>query len=108
MKKEERLANEMYNLVRDDPQRLEALKANPEEEIKDLVKEASRTLPHRPFVYSYAVVVLGLLAVIAAIAGLIIVITGSTNAVIPESLVALGAASVGALVGLFAPSLTEN
>lgn len=108
MKKDD-LAQQMYNLVRDDPKHLEAIKDNPQEAIKNLVDQAAKqTLPHRPFVYTVAVCVLGALALIAAIAGLIIVITSKSAAVIPDSLVALGSAAVGALVGLFAPSPTDN
>jgi hypothetical protein len=51
--------------------------------------------------YRVAIGVLGGLALIAAVGALILVALGKTT---PESVVALGSASVGALVGLFAPS----
>lgn len=53
--------------------------------------------------YRIAVIVLGLLALLAAIGSIGLVAAGKTT---PEVLVALGSTAVGALVGLFAPSPT--
>ena len=53
--------------------------------------------------YRIAVIVLGSLALIAAVGSIWLVTASKT---IPEVLVALGSAAVGALVGLFAPSPT--
>ena len=53
--------------------------------------------------YRIAVIVLGSLALIAAVGSIGLVAAGETT---PEVLVALGSAAVGALVGLFAPSPT--
>jgi hypothetical protein len=55
--------------------------------------------------FRMAVGVLGALAIIAALGALLMAAFGKTT---PESVVALGSASVGALVGLFAPSPTSN
>ena len=53
------------------------------------------------WLYRMAISVLGTLALTAAIGSIVLVSLGKTT---PESLIALGSASVGALVGLFAPS----
>lgn len=55
--------------------------------------------------YRVAVGVLGSLALLAAVGAIVLVALGKTT---PESLVAIGSASVGALVGLFAPSPTNK
>ena len=51
--------------------------------------------------YRIAVIVLGVLALMAATGSIVLVAMGKTT---PEVLVALGSAAVGALVGLFAPT----
>jgi len=51
------------------------------------------------YIFRIALVVLGLLTLISAIGSIILVSVGKTT---PESLIALGSAAVGALVGLFA------
>jgi hypothetical protein len=99
-----RSADEMLNIVRADPIRLTALKADPLPELEKLRVEAVEKVKgyvEDKLVYRIAVCVLGLLALIAAI-GSIILVLGDRNT--PEVLVALGSAAVGALVGLFAPS----
>ncbi len=106
MEAQTRSADEILRIVIANPQRLEALKANPLPELQKLSEEAKSVTP--PWVddillYRIAVAVLGLLALVAALGSLMLVIKGKTT---PEVLVALGSAGVGALVGLFAPSPT--
>ena len=105
MEAQRRSADEILSIVTGDPQRLEALKANPLPELQKLSEEAKALVPWSGDVllYRIAVVVLSSLALIAAIGSIILVIAGKTT---PEVLVALGSAGVGALVGLFAPSPT--
>ena len=62
-----------------------------------------------PFVYKYSIVILGILALTAAFAGVIVLIIDPTGASkVPESLVAIGSASVGALVGIFASTPNDD
>jgi len=98
-----RVADEMVNIARANPARLNALKADPLGELEMLRDEAEQRTAYQGdrLVYRIAVIVLGLLALIAAIGSLILVAYGKTT---PEAVVALGSAAVGALVGLFAPS----
>ena len=97
-------ANEIMRIVTADPQRLEALKADPLAELQKLTNEAKAvSWVEDKLLYRIAVIVLGLLALIAAIGSIILVVMGKTT---PEVLVSLGSAAVGALVGLFAPSPT--
>jgi hypothetical protein len=95
----------MLRIVAANPQRLEALKANPLPELLRLSDEAKALTPWSgdALLYRIAVIVLGSLALIAAIGSIVLVIAGKQT---PEVLVALGSAGVGALVGLFAPSPT--
>lgn len=58
-------------------------------------------------VYIIGISTLAILAVIAAVAGLALVLTGQPGT-IPDSLIALGSAAVGAIVGIFAPSPNGN
>lgn len=105
MEAQRRSADEILRIVTASPQRLEALKANPLPELQKLTDEAKAVTPWSGDVllYRIAVVVLGSLTLIAAIGSIALVSAGKP---IPEVLVALGSAAVGALVGLFAPSPT--
>jgi hypothetical protein len=97
-------ADEMLNIVQADPARVAALKDDPIPELKKLRDEAiekAKIYESDPWVYRIAIIVLGSLALIAAIGSIVLVAGGSTT---PEVLVALGSTAVGALVGLFAPS----
>jgi hypothetical protein len=108
MEEQKRSAQQMVEIVREDPERLKLLKAKGLPELQKLAKEAEKatTTPAYitdPWLYRIAVIVLGSLAIMAAIGSLILAVNGRTT---PEVLVALGSAAVGALVGLFAPSPT--
>jgi hypothetical protein len=97
-------ADEMLNIVQADPTRVAALKDDPIPELKKLRDEAiekSKVYESDPWVYRIAIIVLGSLALIAAIGSIVLVAGGRAT---PEVLVALGSTAVGALVGLFAPS----
>jgi hypothetical protein len=70
--------------------------------LKEVAKIADeRGWTEDKLLYRIAVIVLGLLTLIAALGSIVLVAVGKTT---PEVLVALGSAAVGALVGLFAPS----
>jgi hypothetical protein len=98
-----RVADEMVKIARADPARLSALQADPLDELEKLRAEAVQRAIYQGdrLVYRIAVIVLGSLALIAAIGSIVLVAYGQDT---PEAVVALGSAAVGALVGLFAPS----
>jgi len=101
-----RSADEMLNLVRGNAIRLDAIKADPLPELEKLRTDALEKVQGYvgdTLIYRIAVIVLGSLAVIAALGSILLVMAGKDT---PEVLVALGSAAVGALVGLFAPSPT--
>lgn len=105
MEEQKRSATEMVNILATDPEALDKLKDNPIPVLKAAAARAEKvTTPEYlkdRLIYRIALVVLGLLALIAAIGSIILVFVDKTT---PEVLVALGSAGVGALVGLFAPS----
>lgn len=107
MEEQIRSADQMLKMVIQDPARLAALKADPLPELEKLRADAVKAVPPvylgDKLLYQIAIVVLGSLALIAAVGSVILVLRGKTT---PEVLVALGSAAVGALVGLFAPSPT--
>ena len=104
---EGQVSNQMLKMAKADPSRLAELRSDPLPALEKLKADAAEiTQPvymGDALLYRIAVVVLGSLAVIAAVGSLILVLGGKTT---PEVLVALGSAAVGALVGLFAPSPT--
>ncbi len=83
---------------REDPKNIKKAK-------DDAIKTVDAIYKDDKLVYRIAVGVLGALAILAAIGSIILVSIDKTT---PEALVALGAAAVGALVGLFAPSPVNN
>lgn len=100
------MADQMIKLIKDDANKLAALKNDPISQIPKLVDEAARSAPAYygdKVLYRIAVGVLGSLAVIAAAGSIALVLLEKQT---PEVLVALGSAAVGALVGLFAPAPT--
>lgn len=106
MEVQTRSADQMVKMVMENPARLESLKANPLPELEKLRAEAVKAAPvytSDKLLYRIAVVVLGSLALIAAVGSVLLVLEGKDT---PEVLVALGSAAVGALVGLFAPAPT--
>ena len=108
MENETRSADQMVKKLVEDPARLEAIKKDPLPEISKLADEAKAETPGftgDKLLYRIAITVLSLLALTAAIGALILQFGGKSA---PESLVALGSAAVGALVGLFALSPTTR
>ena len=73
-----------------------------EKTVKDVIEDAAKWREDK-FLYRTAVIVLGILTLIAA-GGSIYLTLELPDKPIPDVLVALGSAAVGALVGLFAPS----
>jgi len=98
-------AKQMVKMFESDNALLERLKTDPLPVIQETAKKVEEgNVPAYVgdrWLYRIAVIVLGSLALIAAIGSVVLVSNGKTT---PEVLVALGSAAVGALVGLFAPS----
>jgi hypothetical protein len=96
----------MVEILKADPNRIDQLKQNPIAEIEKLSNEAKGKVPAYTgdvLLYRIAVTVLGALALLAVLGGLILALGNRT---VPEGVVAIGSAAAGALVGLFAPSPT--
>ena len=111
-------ADLMIQMLKADPKRITGItsSSDPVKEVENLANEAMKqsAKENKQFqaayvddrkIYRTAVYVLGLLALISAIGAITLALKGVD---LPESVVALGAASVGALVGLFAKSPTSN
>ena len=106
-----RSADALVNHLLNTPGLLDQVKVNPEDTLRKVAKEVTRDLPSPAFVsdrWTYRIVVLSLgIVCIAAIGGAIYLSAiapagGTPN--IPDVLTALGAAAIGALAGLLAPS----
>ena len=100
-----RSASKMVDIFKVDPQLRSKLKdPDPIPVLQEAAVRAESSVPYRydKLLYRIAICVLGLLALLAGIGS--IVITMSGRAQVPDVLVALGSAAVGALVGLFAPA----
>jgi len=100
-----RLVNETENIIRNDPTILQNVE-NRDDLVKattSIIEEATRKLDYTKdtWLYRIAIITLSLLALTAAGAAVATMWPQITDPV-PESLVALGSAAAGALVGLFA------
>jgi hypothetical protein len=99
-----RSAERMVKMFKEDASLLERLKSDPIPVLQETATKAEAREPaYRDDIvlYRIAIIVLGSLALLAALGSIGLVAAGKST---PEVLVALGSAAVGALVGLFAPS----
>ena len=107
MQEQTRSADEMFKILVKKPDLLDALKANPLPVLEEARDEAvSKTTPAYigdKVIYRGVVLVLGLVVLIATVGYIIL-----ANQKIPEALVAIGSAAIGALAGLLAPSPTSK
>lgn len=78
------------------------------QDARDLISSAmrSRVLENDVWIYRAVVMILGLTVLATVFGGLAIVLLKSqdANLLLPDSIVAIGSAAVGALAGLLAPS----
>ena len=108
MKEQIRSADELVKRAIVEPGLLDKIKADPTRELQELATKVVKDIPPRPplesdvWIYRMVVGALGLV-VLSAIIGAI-VLTAMKATPIPEILIAIGSASVGALAGLLAPS----
>lgn len=103
-----RSAKVLVNLILKTPGFLDQVKTNPET-LQTLADEVTKSLPPPAYVtdrWTYRIVVISLGAVsVLAILGAVYLTARATGAATPpDILTALGAAAIGALAGLLAPS----
>jgi hypothetical protein len=108
-----RSADILVNHLLNTPGLLDQVKLNAEDTLRKLAKEVTQDLPPPAFVsdrWTYRIVVLSLgIVSVAAIGGAIYlsaIAPATSTPKIPDVLTALGAAAIGALAGLLAPSPT--
>ncbi len=89
---------DLAELVREDPELAREIQSRPAETIADL----AAPLEYDLWIYRIVVGALSLVAVVA-IVGAIVVAVGTSDTQVPDAVVALGSAAVGALAGLLAP-----
>ena len=99
-----RSAKELKNFLLKDADFQEKVRQNPEAAIKGL--NVGNPLDTDPWIYRLVVFFLGLTVLVAVLAGIILPMNKIEN--IPQILVAIGSAAVGALAGLLAPSPTKK
>ena len=96
--------SQVVDYLKEKPERVEALKQNPIEELPKIISEAANETPAYigdKFLYRMVAFALGLVILLAAIGAIVLALLGKTT---PDLLVALGSGAIGALAGLFAPS----
>lgn len=93
----------------------EKVKADPKEELPKIAKQIVKEIPPPAYmgdrwVYRIVVLALGLtvIIVVGGVIGIVAFHQGEGDIKIPDVLTAIGAASVGALAGLLAPSPNKN
>jgi hypothetical protein len=89
---------DLAEMVRDDPALAKEIQDRPAEAIADLAAPLERDV----WIYRIVVGALSLVAVLL-IVGAIVVAVGTNDTQVPDAVVALGSAAVGALAGLLAP-----
>jgi hypothetical protein len=97
--------------IEKDPQVLANLKEKPLETLQSYAAKATRHLPQPALIWDYwlyriVVISLGIVAVTAIFGAIYLsaITPVGTTVRLPETLTALGAAAIGALAGLIAPS----
>jgi hypothetical protein len=90
------------------PENIQNLKSNPEKTLKALAEQVTKELPPPAYLFDvwiYRIVVISLgIVVIAAVVGTLLLMTSNSSISVPDIVTALGAAAIGALAGLLAPS----
>jgi hypothetical protein len=106
-----RSADKLVDLILNTPGVLDQVKASPENTLRKIAKEVTKELPPPALVvdrwiYRIVVLALGIVAIIAILGAILLGLKTPSGATIqiPDVLTALGAAAIGALAGLLAPS----
>lgn len=96
------VADKIVERLRADASQVSKVREDPIDALEALANEVATSLPsHRPWIYGVAVAALSTVALTAALGSIVLVLYDKST---PETLIALGSAAVGALVGLFAPT----
>jgi hypothetical protein len=103
-----RSADVLVDTILHNPGVLAEVMSDPERTLRRLAADATTQLPPPPLVreagiYYIVVSALSAVALVAIVGALYLAATG-TDAQLPETITALGAAAIGALAGLLAPS----
>jgi hypothetical protein len=82
----------------------------PKRELIERLESLPRPLETDPWIYRMVVLFLGLTVLVTVLGGIILTWVGGTsqNFQIPQGVVAIGSAAVGALAGLLAPSPRQS
>ena len=105
-----RSAEELVKRVLLEPGVLEKIKADPAKTLQELANQVIEDLPYTPplesdrLIYRIVVSALGIVVVLSVLGAIILTFRHTGDTKIPETLTALGSASIGALAGLLAPS----
>jgi hypothetical protein len=94
---------DLADLVREDPELAREIQAHPAKALAEL----AAPLEHDVWIYRIVVSSLSLVAVLS-IVGAIVVAVGTNDTQVPDAVVALGSAAVGALAGLLAPQVGRS
>ena len=94
---------DLAELVREDPALAKEIQSRPAETIAELAAPLERDV----WIYRIVVGALSLVAVVA-IVGAIVVAVSTDDTQVPDAVVALGSAAVGALAGLLAPQASRG
>ena len=89
---------DLAEMIREDPELAKEIQRRPAEMIAELAAPLARDV----WIYRIVVGALSLVAVLS-IVGAILVAVGTDDSQVPDAVVALGSAAVGALAGLLAP-----
>lgn len=92
---------ELARKVNNDPEYARRFAENPAEELREAARDTEPAYKSDIWIYRLVVIALAIVVLTAAAGSIVLVWNGRTT---PESLVALGSASIGALAGLLAPS----
>lgn len=78
------------------------------EKVKSSINELKRPVFYDLFIYRVVVIVLGVIALVTVFGGIAITLLLRDNSItLPDAIVALGSAAVGALAGLLAPTPSQ-
>ena len=76
--------------------------------VNKAIAEASNPLQSDVWIYRAVVIVLGITVIATVFGGLYLATKADVNIKLPDAIVAIGSAAVGALAGLLAPSPREG
>jgi len=93
---------DLADMIRDDPDLAKEIQQRPADTVADRIAELAAPLESDVWIYRIVVGALSLVAVLS-MAGAIVVAVGTSGTPVPDAVVALGSAAVGALAGLLTP-----